>query len=85
MDEQKLRPRDRGLNDPRLGTTNRSLKCATCDEAMAECPGHFGHIELATPVFHVGKFVGGERTHNIETDPHRIHDQNQEATRDGVP
>jgi DNA-directed RNA polymerase beta' subunit len=21
---------------------------------MSECPGHFGHIELATPVFHVG-------------------------------
>ena len=21
---------------------------------MAECPGHFGHIELAKPVFHVG-------------------------------
>jgi DNA-directed RNA polymerase II subunit RPB1 len=22
---------------------------------MTVCPGHFGHIELATPVFHVGK------------------------------
>ena len=54
MDEQKLRPRERGLNDPRLGTINRALKCATCDENMAECPGHFGHIELATPVFHIG-------------------------------
>jgi hypothetical protein len=21
---------------------------------MTECPGHFGHIELAKPVFHVG-------------------------------
>ena len=21
---------------------------------MAECPGHFGHIDLARPVFHVG-------------------------------
>lgn len=21
---------------------------------MAECPGHFGYIELAKPVFHVG-------------------------------
>jgi DNA-directed RNA polymerase II subunit RPB1 len=23
---------------------------------MAECPGHFGHIELARPVFHIGMF-----------------------------
>lgn len=21
---------------------------------MVECPGHFGHIELAKPVFHIG-------------------------------
>ena len=61
MDEQKLRPRERGLNDPKLGTTNRSLKCATCDEMMAECPGHFGHIELATPVFHIGKCFNKKR------------------------
>lgn len=24
---------------------------------MAECPGHFGHIELARPVFHAGFLV----------------------------
>jgi DNA-directed RNA polymerase beta' subunit len=24
---------------------------------MAECPGHFGHIELARPVFHGGFLV----------------------------
>ena len=56
MDEQRQRPRERGLNDPKLGTTDRGYRCATCDEAMAECPGHFGHIELATPVFHIGKY-----------------------------
>jgi DNA-directed RNA polymerase II subunit RPB1 len=28
--------------------------CATCKEDIQVCPGHFGHIELATPVFHVG-------------------------------
>ena len=54
MDESKMRPRERGLNDPKLGSIDRAFKCATCDEGMAECPGHFGHIELATPVFHVG-------------------------------
>lgn len=56
MDEQKLRPRERGLNDPKLGSIDRAFKCGTCDENMSECPGHFGHIELATPVFHIGMF-----------------------------
>lgn len=54
MDEARLRPREKGLNDPHLGSIDRSFKCATCDEGMTVCPGHFGHIELATPVFHVG-------------------------------
>ena len=54
MDEQGLRPRQMGLADPRLGSIDRGVKCATCDENMSECPGHFGHIELAVPVFHVG-------------------------------
>nr|ANJ43281.1 RNA polymerase II largest subunit [Sugiyamaella mastotermitis] len=54
MDETRQRPRIGGLNDPRLGTIDRNFKCQTCGEGMAECPGHFGHIELAKPVFHVG-------------------------------
>jgi len=54
MDEGKLKPRDQGLNDPRLGSIDRGFKCATCDGGMAECPGHFGHIELAKPVYHPG-------------------------------
>lgn len=44
-----------GLSDSRLGTIDRNFKCATCGEGMAECPGHFGHIELSRAVFHVGK------------------------------
>ncbi|KAI5288189.1 DNA-directed RNA polymerase II subunit rpb1, partial [Ascosphaera aggregata] len=54
MDEQRQRPREAGLNDPRLGTIDRTWKCATCEEGINECPGHFGHIELASPVFHIG-------------------------------
>ncbi|KAL9612918.1 MAG: hypothetical protein Q9167_002501 [Letrouitia subvulpina] len=57
MDEQNQRPRHMGLADPRLGSIDRGVKCGTCDENMSECPGHFGHIELATPVFHIG-FLG---------------------------
>ena len=54
MDQATKRPREGGLNDPRLGSIDRNFKCQTCGEDMAECPGHFGHIELAKPVFHIG-------------------------------
>ncbi|KAF2112045.1 hypothetical protein BDV96DRAFT_498377 [Lophiotrema nucula] len=57
MDEQKNQPRLQGLNDPKLGTIDRMYQCATCKEDITTCPGHFGHIELATPVFHVGFVV----------------------------
>ena len=43
--------------DPRMGTIDRNFKCQTCGEGMSECPGHFGHIELARPVFHPGMFL----------------------------
>ncbi|KFA78449.1 hypothetical protein S40288_06931 [Stachybotrys chartarum IBT 40288] len=54
MEENKIKPRDGGLNDPLLGSIDRQFKCKTCAQAMGECPGHFGHIELAWPVFHPG-------------------------------
>ena len=54
MDEQRLRPREKGPNDPHLGTIDRNFKCNTCEENMTECPGHFGVIKLATPVYHYG-------------------------------
>jgi len=54
MDETRTKPRDGGLNDPHLGTIDRQFRCKTCGETPNECPGHFGHIELARPVFHPG-------------------------------
>jgi DNA-directed RNA polymerase II subunit RPB1 len=56
MDEQRHKPRKEGLNDPRLGTIDRGTSCETCGEGQAECPGHFGHIELAVPVYHPGGY-----------------------------
>ena len=47
------RPKIGGLMDPRQGVVDRSSKCQTCAGNMTTCPGHFGHIELAKPVFHV--------------------------------
>ncbi|KAF9491957.1 DNA-directed RNA polymerase II, subunit 1 [Pleurotus eryngii] len=54
MDEATHKPKVGGLMDPRMGTIDRNFKCQTCGEGMSECPGHFGHIELARPVFHPG-------------------------------
>lgn len=48
------RPKTGGLSDLRMGTTDRNAKCETCNGSMGECPGHFGHIELAKPMFHIG-------------------------------
>ncbi|XP_050018843.1 DNA-directed RNA polymerase II subunit RPB1 [Alexandromys fortis] len=51
------RPKLGGLMDPRQGVIERTGRCQTCAGNMTECPGHFGHIELAKPVFHVGFLV----------------------------
>ncbi len=47
-------PIDMGLMDPRLGVIDPGLECKTCGKRSGSCPGHFGHIELAAPVIHVG-------------------------------
>jgi len=47
-------PIEMGLMDPRLGVIDPGLRCKTCAQRAGECPGHFGHIELAAPVVHVG-------------------------------
>jgi len=47
-------PIEMGLMDPRLGVIDPGLRCRTCGGRPGECPGHFGHIELAAPVTHIG-------------------------------
>lgn len=47
-------PIDAGLMDRRLGTIEPGQKCQTCGNRLGQCPGHFGHIELARPVVHPG-------------------------------
>lgn len=39
-----------------MGVTNEETKCETCFGNIIDCPGHFGHINLAEPVFH-NKFM----------------------------
>ncbi len=47
-------PIEGGLMDPKLGVVDPGLKCKTCGSRVGDCPGHFGRIELARPVSHVG-------------------------------
>lgn len=47
-------PKKGGLVDPRLGTANNEINCATCGLNTTYCVGHFGHIDLAEIFFHIG-------------------------------
>ena len=41
----------KGLFDRRMGVTESGEICGTCGQKNIHCPGHFGHIELARPVY----------------------------------
>lgn len=49
-----MEPKRGGLIDTRLGIIGNNLECATCGLDSTNCIGHFGHIDLAEPVFHIG-------------------------------
>ena len=51
---ENYEPKKGGLVDLRMGTCDPYLNCTTCGLNYLDCPGHFGHIELAEPVFHYG-------------------------------
>jgi DNA-directed RNA polymerase II subunit RPB1 len=42
-----------GLFDPRMGVIDHNKICTTCEQKNTFCPGHFGHIELARPLFYI--------------------------------
>lgn len=46
------KPIDGGLFDLKMGSIEGSERCTTCKQLPRSCPGHFGHIELAAPIFH---------------------------------
>ncbi|KAH8723412.1 hypothetical protein GQ44DRAFT_710242 [Phaeosphaeriaceae sp. PMI808] len=43
-----------GPMDLRMGISSKTVLCTTCGEDLDHCNGHFGHIKLALPAFHVG-------------------------------
>lgn len=54
--EQGRVPVKGGALDPKMGISSNMSECSTCHGNLATCHGHFGHIRLALPVFHVGYF-----------------------------
>lgn len=46
-------PTPSGMNDLRMGTSDRRMHCSTCRHDILKCPGHPGHLDLALPVYHV--------------------------------
>ena len=54
--EHGRRPVEHGALDTHMGVSANTAECQTCHGNLATCHGHFGHIKLALPVFHVGYF-----------------------------
>ncbi|KAL9172058.1 hypothetical protein ABFS82_03G020500 [Erythranthe guttata] len=55
--DENRKPIDNGLLDLRMGPANKSILCKTCGGKFAECPGHYGYLPLALPVYNVGFFL----------------------------
>ncbi|KAF5837019.1 DNA-dependent RNA polymerase II largest subunit [Dunaliella salina] len=52
---EKGLPKMGGLSDLRMGTMDKGgVVCTTDGNSMIDCPGYFGHIELAKPMYHPG-------------------------------
>jgi len=45
-----------GLFDPRMGVLENGKVCRSCGQSNHHCPGHFGHFQLARPVYYTQFF-----------------------------
>jgi hypothetical protein len=50
----RAEPQPWGCLDRRMGISTKKAVCLTCFKQLADCIGHFGHIDLELPVFHIG-------------------------------
>ena len=50
-------PKMNGLFDCRMGTLDHDKICPIDEQTNNKCPGYFGHIKLAVPVFHIHFFL----------------------------
>ena len=44
---------ENSVRDPRMGPLDRLSVCGTCGKKTGTCNGHWGHINLTEPVYHV--------------------------------
>lgn len=51
-----MKPKISGLFDPRMGVLDPGMICPTDGKNYIDCPGYFGHIVLAKPVFYIQYF-----------------------------
>ncbi|CCH41506.1 DNA-directed RNA polymerase III subunit [Wickerhamomyces ciferrii] len=54
--EEGRKPKKNGALDSHMGISSNSSECSVCKGNLATCHGHFGHLKLPLPVFHVGYF-----------------------------
>ncbi|KAI1778021.1 beta and beta-prime subunits of DNA dependent RNA-polymerase [Hypoxylon cercidicola] len=47
-------PTSNGILDKRLGISSKTGTCSTCGLRLQDCVGHWGHVRLPLPAFHVG-------------------------------
>ncbi|OQV22502.1 DNA-directed RNA polymerase III subunit RPC1 [Hypsibius exemplaris] len=52
--EPPYEPTANGFMDPQMGVNLKNRKCSSCGKPNSDCPGHFGHLQLFYPVFHMG-------------------------------
>ena len=45
-----------GLSDPRMGVLENGKLCRSCGLNNHGCPGHFGHLKMARPVYYIQFF-----------------------------
>jgi DNA-directed RNA polymerase II subunit RPB1 len=62
---QSNKPIDNGVFDARFGVIENGKVCPTCKQTNQHCPGHFGHIRLARPVYLIQFFDIVEKVCNV--------------------
>jgi DNA-directed RNA polymerase beta' subunit len=62
---QSNQPVPNGVFDARFGVIDNGKECPTCKQTNQFCPGHFGHITLARPVYLYQFFETTEKLCNL--------------------
>jgi hypothetical protein len=57
----RAEPQPYGCLDRRMGISSKKAVCLTCFKQLADCIGHFGHIDLELPVFHMSVYTSGKK------------------------